>query len=281
MIYYQTTKTVISAARPALFNMQYLKEYQGFSVDLKDLYKVLNLVERGPLNNAELLKESGFGTNKVRGLKEYLSDFGLLAEKNTLTRTGQIIFKNDPRFRDPFTKWILLYNWSLKENNPFLNFLINDLSMSSAHEAIIRKFKQWAERNKVKTDYDGNKLNGLINRTKSGILDSSAFESLNLFRSFDEQLHRGEPYNVNPYFVAYILYRQRKARTSVSFAELLEERNNVAKFFNWGSKELELKMVELMNLKLTKLVHHADLNLVEFSYNGQPEELIQKYYDEY
>lgn len=261
--------------------MQYLKEYQGFSVDLRDLAKVLNLIGRGPRNNAELLEETGFGMNKVRGIKEYLSDFGLLGEKNTLTTLGQTIFQKDPRFRDPFTKWVMLYNWSIKENNPFLNFLINDLNTAADDSAIIRKFKQWAERNKVKTDYDGNKLNGLINRTKAGILDPSAFQSLNLFLCFDDVLHRSEPYNINPYIVAYILYTQRRGRTSVSFTELLEERNNVAKFFNWNSKELEAKMVDLMNMKMTKLVHHADLHLVEFSYNGLPNNLIEKYYEYY
>ena len=49
--------------------MQYLKEYQGFSIDLKDLAKVLNLLGGGTTTNAELLEESGFGTNKVRAYK--------------------------------------------------------------------------------------------------------------------------------------------------------------------------------------------------------------------
>jgi len=261
--------------------MQYLKEYQGFSVDLRELSKVLSLIGKGPINNSGLLEETGFGINKVRGIKEYLSDFGLLAEKNTLTAVGQLIYQNDHRFRDPFTQWVILYHWSMKENNPFLNFLINDLSVAADDAAIIRKFKQWAERNKVKTDYEGNKLNGLINRTKSAILESSAFQSLNLFLSFDDVLQRAEPYNVNPYIIAYILYNQRRGRTSVSFSELLDERNNVAKFFNWNSKELEAKMVELMNMKMTKLVHYADLHLIEFSYNGTPNNLIEEYYEEY
>jgi len=40
-------------------------------------------------------------------------------------------------------------------------------------------------------------------------------------------------------------------------------------------------MVELMNMKMTKLVHYADLHLIEFSYNGTPNNLIEKYYEEY
>ncbi|WP_372976297.1 hypothetical protein [Mucilaginibacter sp.] len=267
--------------QPALFNMQYLKEYQGFSIDLKELNKVFNLVGKGPLSNADLLKESGFGMNKVRGIKEYLSDFGLLGEKNSFTTIGQLIYQNDPRFKDPFTQWVMLYHWSMKENNPFLNFLINDLNLAADDTGIIRKFKQWAERNMVKTDYEGTKLNGLINRTKAGILDPAAFQSLNLFHSFDDVLQRSEPYNVNIYLIAYILYTQRRGRTSMSFQELLDERNNVSKFFNWNSKELEANMVDLMNIKMTRLVHHADLHLIEFAFNGSPCDLIEKYYEEY
>ncbi|GAB3921512.1 hypothetical protein [Mucilaginibacter myungsuensis] len=261
--------------------MQYLKEYQGFSIDLRDLAKVINLIGSGAIaTKSELLEESGFGANKVRGYKEYLSDFELLAAKNQLTVLGQIIYKNDPRFRDPFTKWLLLYHWSFKANNPFLYFLVNDFS-SSDDSSLLRKFKQWADRNQVKTDYESSKLNGLINRTKSALLEPEGFQSLNLFSVFDNVLQRSEPYNVHKYLTAYILYHMRKGRVSISFAELLDERNNVAKFFDWNSKNLESKMAELMDLKLVKLVHFADLHMVEFSYNGTPESLIERYYEEY
>jgi len=260
--------------------MQYLKEYQGFSIDLKDLTKVLNLIGSGEITNAELLEESGFGTNKVRAYKEYLSDFGLLGAKNNLTDLGTIIYKNDQRFRDPFTKWLLLYHWSFKEKNPFLNFLVNDFSIGD-DAGTLRKFKQWADRNQVKTEYEGNKLNGLVNRTKAALLEAEGFQSLNLFTVYDESLQRSEPYNVHPYLVAYILNYTRKGRVSISFSELLNEKNNVAKFFNWNSKELESKMAELMDLKLVKLIHHADLHMVEFLFNGKPNSLVEKYYAEY
>jgi len=261
--------------------MQYLKEYQGFSVDLVDLSKVLNLIGKGQLSNQELLEETGFGVNKVRGLKEYLSDFGLLGQKNTLTELGTVVYANDVRFRDPITKWIVLYHWSLKESNPFMNFLVNDFHSGNDDATMIRKFKQWGDRNQVKTDYEGTKLNGLINRTKSACEDPQAFQALNLFVNTEGILQRSEPYNVHPYLVAYIFYYNKKGRTSIGFSELLEERDNISRFFNWNSKELDRRIEELMYLNLAKMIQHADLHLIEYSYNGPILNLISKYYEEH
>ena len=126
-----------------------------------------------------------------------------------------------------------------------------------------------------------NKLNGLINRTKAALEDAQAFQPLNLFSFSEEGIERAEPYNVQTYLVAYIFYFNKRGRTSISFNELLEERNNIARFFNWNSKELDARIGEMMFLNLAKLVQHADLHLIEYPFNGAPLNLIVKYYEQY
>ena len=68
--------------------MQSLKEYQGFPVNLKDISRIFILVHANMTSNQELLSESGFGDNKVRGMLEYLKDFKLLKDKKTLSELG-------------------------------------------------------------------------------------------------------------------------------------------------------------------------------------------------
>jgi len=261
--------------------MQFLKEYQGFSANLSHLARILSIIAGGAGDKQSQLVEAGFGENKFRGYKEYLKDFGLIGNKNQLTVLGETIVKNDNRFREYITKWVIIYQWSLKENNPFLYFLVNDYSGTGDDLDIIGKFKQWANRNDVKTDYEGTKLNGLINRTKVALLDSEAFKDLNFFNNLDGHLQRDEAYYVHIYLIAYIFYINRKGRTSIGFRELLEEKGNFAKFFNLTSKELDAKIVEMMNLGFVRMVQHADLHLIEFTFSGDPLSLLKRYYDEY
>lgn len=261
--------------------MQYLKEYQGFALNLQELSRMLLIIAEGITEKQSQLSEAGFGDNKVRGLKEYLKDFDLLGQKNQLTLLGELVLKNDSRFKEYFTKWLFLYHWSIKRNNPFMNFLINDHIGTGEDNDIIRKFKHWANRNDVKTDYEGTKLNGLINRTKSALIDAKAYQPLNLFVIYDGTLQRSEPYYVHTYLLAYIFYLNRNGRTSIGFKELLEERGNIAKFFHLNSKELDIKIAELMNIGVARMIQHADLHLIEFTYSGSPISLLQKYYDEY
>ena len=261
--------------------MQFLKEYQGFSLNLSEIARMLGIISNGITDKQSQLSESGFGDNKVRGIKEYLKDLGLLESKNQLTTVGRLIVENDRRFREYISRWILLYNWSLKENNPFLNFLIFDYKGEGEDEDIIRRFKQWSNRNEVKTDYEGTKLSGLINKTKSALTDSEAFRDLNLYINSERLLIRSDPYYVHPFLIAYILFENRKGRTSISFRELLEERNNFPRFFNYNSKELDTIIVELMNLGFVKMVQHADLHMIEFKFSGTSADILQRYYDEY
>lgn len=261
--------------------MQYLKEYQGFSVNLAHIARILSVIVGGTTDKQSQLAEVGFGDNKVRGYKEYLKDFGLIGNKSQISSIGETVVTNDDRFREYLTKWLLIYNWSIKENNPFLYFLVNDYSGTGDDQDIIRKFKQWANRNEVKTDYEGTKLNGLINRTKSALTDSDAFKDLNFFITEDALLQRSEPYYVHIYIIAYIFYSTRNKRTSIGFRELLEEKGNFPKFFNLSSKELDLKIGELMNLGFARMIQHADLHMVEYTYQGDPLSILKRYYDEY
>jgi len=260
--------------------MQYLKEYQGFTVDLFDISRLLQMIGRGVTDKLKQLSETGFGANKVRAIKEYLVDFDLLGDKNLLTEFGELILKYDPRFREPFTRWLLVFHWSIKKNNPFLNFLVNNGIGIVTEERMVNKFKAWAVKNDVKTDYESDMLTGMMRNTSNAFTDPNAFLNLNFFIREDGSMQRGEPFQVEPLLIAYIIYYNRRKRTSIGFSELLREDGNVAKFFNLDVQTLDRRIVELNNLGLTRLIQFADLHFVEYTFDGDPLELVQKYYNE-
>ncbi|MCF2503764.1 DUF4007 family protein [Dyadobacter sp. CY107] len=260
--------------------MQYLKEYQGFTVDLFDISRLFQMIGSGKTDKSIQLSETGFGSNKIRAIKEYLLDFDLIGNKSVLTPLGQLLFKSDARFREPFTKWLLIYHWSSKKNNPYLNFLVNNGIGISSEDKMINKFRSWAAKNEVKTDYGGNMLTGMIRNTENSFTNPNAFLDLNFFVKDSGVVGRGEPYQVEPLLNAYILYHNRNRRMSTGFSELLREENNFAKFFNLDATKLDKRIVELNNLGFTRLIQYADLHFIEYTYNGDTLSLIQKYYDE-
>lgn len=260
--------------------MQYLKEYQGFGVNLFDISRLFILIGNGTVNKPAQLVETGFGINKIRALKEYLVDFDLVDKKNTLTELGSVIFKNDARFREAFTRWLLLYHWSLKENNPYLNFLVNHGAGISDNEKMVYKFKTWAAKNAVKTDYEGDMLTGMIRNTDNALCEANAFLSLNFFSKEQGTMDRAEPFQVEVLLTAYIFYLNRKKRTSIQFSDLLREENNISKFFNLDSKGQDKQIVELNQLGLTRLIQYADLHFIEYTSEVAPLSFVEKYYNE-
>ncbi|GAB2627914.1 hypothetical protein GCM10027035_23060 [Emticicia sediminis] len=262
--------------------MQTLKEYQGFPVNLKDISKMLVLISNNIASNQELMAESGFGDNKVRGVLEYLKDFNLLKDRKSLTELGSLIHKNDKRFSENFTRWIILYQWAKLENNPILYYLVNELITGKEIEVVKENFIFWANKFQIKTDYDKNFISGLLNKTINSIVDSNsdAFQNLNLFTKNQDKIIRAEPYAIHPLFLGYIVYENRNGRTSIGIDELLNEVGNIGKFFGLNSKELDNKIVEMMNIGIVRMIQHADLHMIEFIYKGSAINLLEKYYDE-
>lgn len=262
--------------------MQSLKEYQGFSVSLKDISKMLILANSNISSSQELMVKSGFGDNKVRGVLEYLKDFNLLKDRKTLSELGTLICENDKRLSENFTRWVLLYQWSKLENNPILYYIINELISEKTVEEIKMNFIFWANKFKIKTDYDKNILGGLLNKTLNSLIesDSDAFKNLNLFVKNQDQIARAEPYAIHPLFLGYVIYENRNGRTSIGFDELLNENGNVGKFFGLNSKELDIKIVEMIDVGIVSRVQYADLHMIEFIYAGSALNLLEKFYDE-
>lgn len=257
--------------------MQTLHEYQGFGVNIKELTQVLGLLEQ---DSKSLFEESGLNYSKVRGLKEYLFDFGLAGETKTLSEFGKIVKLNDKKLSEDFSKWLCVYHWAAKANNPVLFCLINEFDNGQKKNDLTDLFKDWARRNNVQTDYKKDYASGLVNKTITALTDPDAFQPLNLFSLYDDRLYRAEPYNVHPLLVAYILYDNRRDRVSISISELMQEPGNIGKFFGYDSRMLEKQLVSLQDLGFIKRVQSADLNMINYQYNGTPLSLVQRFYDE-
>jgi hypothetical protein len=262
--------------------MQSLKEYQGFAVNLRDISKIFVLAYSNITGNKELFAESGFGDNKVRGMLEYLKDFNLLEDKKTLSELGTVIFQNDKRFSENFTKWIILYQWSKLGNNPILHFLVHELITGKETDIIKENFIIWANKFQIKTDYDKNLIGGLLNKTINSLIEvnSDAFQNLNLFNKSQNKIVRAEPYSLHPLLLGYILYDNRNGRTSIGFDELLNEVGNIGKFFGLNSKQLDIKIVDMMNIGIVRMIQYADLHMIEFTFQGSTLNLLEKFYAE-
>lgn len=259
--------------------MQTITKYGGFKLDKNELYKLFYLIFNNPsFKNKDLILESGFGKNKVDNLKLYLKHLNLLDKLYQPTEFAKVIYINDKYFEDETTLWILFYNWTRKESNPFLYYLLNELTDAKTKEELAKIFRSWSIQNDVKTDYGDDFVKGLINITTNSFLDSDAFKNLNIFKVQNDRYHRGIPYKVNVFLLAYILYDNRNGRTTITFDELLEEANNMGKVFNLNKETLLEHIYALRDAGLVKYVQTADLQHIVYTYEEATLRLLDKHY---
>ena len=175
-----------------------------------------------------------------------------------------------------------MYQWSKLENNPILYFIVHELITGKEIEIIKENFIFWANKFQIKTDYDKNFIGGLLNKTVNSLIEtnSDAFQNLNLFTKNHDKITRAEPYSIHPLLLGYILYDNRNGRTSIGFEELLNEVGNMGKFFGLNSKQLDSKIVDMMNIGIVRLIQYADLHMIEFTFQGSALNLLEKFYDE-
>lgn len=258
--------------------MQKIHDYQGFSLILQELSQLLDLLQYDKKN---MLSQSGFGDNKIRGIRDYLRDFKLLDEQKNISALGKLVVKNDKKLIDNYTKWICLYHWSDMETNPALYYLININLGVRRNSDLIQSFKNWAFSNQIQVDYKKDFVGGLFNKTFTALTNTDAFLSLNLFAVDDGQVCRTEPYNVHPLLLAYVLYSASRGRHSISMAELLTEPGNIGNFFGYDMRTLDSRVSDLDELGIVKRVQVANLNMIELLYNGSPLAFVERYYNEY
>jgi Protein of unknown function (DUF4007) len=271
------------AVRLALFNillpkMQSLHDYQGFAVNLNDIAAVMYYLGA---DKQTLLRQTGFGDNKVRSLREYLRDFGLAKEdKSTLSEIGEIFKAEDKNLSENFAKWICLYNWARIECNPVLYFLLNLARDGQDAEGMVNSFKMWAVDNKVQTDYKKDFASSLFNFSKRALVEPEAFQDLSVIDIRQNEVHRAQSYDVHTLLVGYVLYDNSNGRKSVSISQLMDEPGNIGRFFNYGQQEINKRLDDLENLGLVQRIQNANLNMVQLSYEGRTIDFIKRYYAE-
>ena len=258
--------------------MQSLHDYQGFAVNFTEISILLNSFSA---DKQSLLKQTGFGDNKVRSLLDYLRDFGLVTEdKKDLSKAGYIIRKADINLYEDFTKWICLYSWSKKERNPALHFTLNFARTGQSISSLTSSFKEWAAENAIQTDYKKDFANKLLNLSRKSLLDQEVFQRLELITLRQDKVFRSQPYNVHPLLIAYILFDNSRGRKSVSITQLMNEPGNIGRFFNYTEQVLNKRLSDLENLHLVERVQNANLNMVQLNYEGDIIDFIDRFYAE-
>lgn len=264
-----------------LSTLSTLIEYGGFKVIIKEINKLFTLICKFPnYGYAELGNESGLGKNKIENYRYYLRDFGLLTAGNYKpTELALLLVIYQKNFTENFTYWLLLYQWSKIEGNPFLHYYLNYSENEGLKSEMEKGFVSWANQHGFKTDYETT-VGGLISRTVNALTDGEAFQVLNLFTLDDDRLYRSKPYNVHSLLIAYILYDTRRDRVSISINELMQEPGSIGKFFGYDSRSLDQQLGELQNLGLIKRIQTADLNMINYQYTESPLSLVERYYNE-
>ena len=213
--------------------MQPIIAYGGFKIVKEELYKIFILIYNNPsCKKKDLIIMSGYGDNKIENLKYYLKHFNLLDNNYHPTDLGIIIYESDKYFEDEITLWVLFYHWSERLSNPFIYYLLNESTDSKTKEELRAEFSSWSIMNEIKIDYKKDFLGDLISISLRSFSDNDAFKILNLYRVKNEKYLRDRPYKVIPLIVAYVLYKNRQGRATISILELLKEPNNIGKVFN-------------------------------------------------
>lgn len=258
--------------------MQSLHEYQGFPVNLNDIASVMYFLGGDKQN---LLKQTGFGDNKIRSLLDYLKDFGLATEnKKALSEIGNILKSEDKNLSEDFSKWLCLYNWAKFENNSALYFLLNFARNGQNLKVIEEQFKEWAPGNGIQTDYKKDFASKLLALSRRALTEPEAFQNLSLITIQQSEMYRVQPYNVHTLLIGYVLYDNSKGRRSVSIPQLMDEPGNVGRFFGYGEHALNKRLDDLANIGLVQRIQNANLNMVQLSYEGHPIDFAKKYYAE-
>lgn len=258
--------------------MQPLPTYQTFAVNLGEIASLMNYIE---VDKQTRLKKTGLGDNKVRGLLDYLKDFGIANKsKSSLTELGDIFKTQDKKLSDDFTKWLCLYNWAKIDSNPAIHFLLNFARNGYTTKNIVDSFKEWASDNNIKTEYQNDYAGNLIRISCNSLLESEAFQDLSLITIQQDEMYRVQPYNVHTLLIGYVLYDNSKGRRSVSIPQLMDEPGNVGRFFGYGEQALNKHLDDLANIGLVQRVQNANLNMVQLSYDGHPLDFVKRYYAE-
>jgi len=262
--------------------MQPIIAYGGFKIVKEELYKIFILIYNNPaFKKKDLISTSGYGDNKIENLKYYLKHFNLLDHNYHPTELGKIIYESDKYFEDEVTLWVLFYHWSERLSNPFLYYLLNESTDSKTKEELRVEFSSWSIMNEVKIDYKKDFLGDLISISLRSFSDNDAFKILNLFRVKNDQYQRDRPYKVIPLIVAYVLYKNRQGRATISILELLKEPNNIGKVFNLDRDTLLDQIYALRDLELVLYRQTANLHDIVYTFQESHLILLKKYYEQY
>lgn len=260
-----------------------IQEYGGFKFDKNEISKVFRLLgENISANKSELIKESGLGKNKVDIIKDYyLKHIGLLNNDSKINELGYLILEYDKYFLEEFTEWILVYEWSKKQNNPILYVLLNYIDFPKNRRQIRQSIEHWLISNNYKTKYQKDYIGGLLSRTLNAMEDENAFCDLNILKLINDKYHRGIPYKLDSLIIAYILYDNASDRTNVNVETILEEKGNIGAFLGFDLELFMQYIYNLRNLSLIKYTQAVNLNNITFIFPKKPIELLKMYYEKH
>jgi len=255
------------------------------NLDFKTSLKALYSINENPgLKNDELVSIVGVNFPKIRAYKNLLRVLGLYVSKN-VTQRGKIILLKDRYLDDALTKWLLHY---LLARNPeaevwyyLTNKFIPKLSEFTKEQAMNALIKNGIATNVSRAKFEHFKDDVMFFIDKA-FSDKNNLAGIGYLSKESDRYRKTYPQQLHPLFVAYVLFDQRKEKypevKTVSINELLTADGNVGKVCLLNRENLEKFLYQLQGMGYLVVSKFADLDQVAFKFEGDPLEILEKYY---
>lgn len=243
----------------------------------------------------------GVGTNMAKSIRYWMRTAGLTSENSkgvVLTETGEIIYKNDPYFEDPFSLWIMHVNivsnytlatsWNLFFNYMNLTSAFSRDDMFEMMRSLVAEHTGEQEPSERSLRDDCAAILSMYSRGGEQNDDpeekkNSPFEELGLLMKSSGKYLKKRPMidRIDPLVVLYIFLEQLNEEKSLHIDALTDNVNMPGKILNLNRITVNEFLDMLQNQEYIIVNRTAGLDMV-YPGNCQSmtrEEVVKKYYE--
>lgn len=248
---------------------------QKFAFNRSELSRVHRFLKENPgLTIQQHKRELPYGSNKVEGYINYLSQYGIYDKSSrNLTSVGKLIAQYDPGWRYLGTQLLIQFEIANQPDASVWYHMINTVlpRFNSLNEEIaLAELLRIDDIRKGSTENTKNDLRYYFR----SLTEQEALGDLNLLRTSNSNgnavYKRSIPDEIPSMILAYALYKQRVSHfpssKSIALPRLLEQPGGVGRAFNlYVHPEIIPELIRPLRLK--DLVSHtqtAQLNDLEF-----------------
>lgn len=273
---------------------------------LKNVRESADVFVSKEINPMDML---GIGANMVKSLRYWLQAVGLTTEpssghkKQTITKLGKIIWKNDKYMEETGTLWLLHYQLaSNQENATAWYFFFNELYHTDfKKEDFVLNLKNYIGMNlskgekgiadsSLESDFDCI-INTYVPRAKSNPgkvhpennIDCPFGELglVDILNKKNKVYKKAQPKkdDIHPLIILAVILDRINGSKEVKISSLLNNKCNVGRIFNLDIVPLMNYLYQLQQLGYLRVIRTAGLDIIRIMTDMDFNECILKYYD--